>query len=207
MIKLNRAILFFIISFAKTLNAFGGGEVIISAICSKTNNCIVELNNKKYMANIGSAGLTKNKAEGDKKTPIGKFKLSNKIYYRVDKINFDKKNKYLEFILIKENFGWCDDPKSKKYNQFIDINKNKSCNSFEHLYRSDNQYDIIIPIEYNMKPTIQYKGSAIFIHVQRDINKPTAGCISLDKDDLMRMLESLKKKNLVSIVYKYKELA
>ena len=79
MIKLNRAILFFIISFAKTLNAFGGGEVIISAICSKTNNCIVELNNKKYMSNIGSAGLTKNKAEGDKKTPIGKFKLSNKI--------------------------------------------------------------------------------------------------------------------------------
>ena len=166
-----------------------------------------ELNNKKYMANIGSAGLTNNKAEGDKKTPIGKFKLSNKIYYRADKISFDKKNKRLKFILIKENFGWCDDPKSKKYNQFIDINKNKSCNSFENLYRSDNQYDLVMPIKYNFNPVIQYKGSAIFIHVQKDIKKPTTGCLSLNQNDLIEIIKSLKKKNLVSIVYKYKELA
>ena len=200
--KFSIAMLCFLISFAKTLNAFEKNEAIINVICSKTNNCIAELNNKQYKINIGLNGLTNNKNEGDKKTPIGEFKLSNKIYYRADKINFNKKNKHLKFIPIKENSCWCDDPKSKKYNQFININKNESCDSFENLYRNDNQYDIVIPIEYNMNPVIPGKGSAIFIHVQRDINKPTAGCISLDKNDLMRIIESLRKKNSISIIQK-----
>ena len=60
--------------------------------------------------------------------------------------------------------GWCDDPKSKKYNQLIKL---PSKFSYEKLYRKDNIYDLVLPIDFNTKKIIRGKGSAIFIHVAR----------------------------------------
>ena len=40
---------------------------------------------------VGKAGFTKNKVEGDKKTPIGNFKLDS-IYFRKDRVNKPKSN-------------------------------------------------------------------------------------------------------------------
>ena len=58
--------------------------------------------------------------------------------------------------------GWCDDPKSKNYNKLISL----PCNfSHEKLYRKDNIYDLILVLNYNFKPIVKNKGSAIFIHI------------------------------------------
>jgi L,D-peptidoglycan transpeptidase YkuD (ErfK/YbiS/YcfS/YnhG family) len=183
-------------------NTNNGVEIKVN--CTQNYKCEAKLWSKKWPVNIGQSGLTNNKIEGDGKTPIGTFQLSNKIYYRADKITFAKKNEYLKYIPIKENFGWCDDSKSKKYNQLIDIRKNKSCKSFENLYRSDNLYDIIIPIEYNVNPAIPGKGSAIFIHLQKDFDKSTAGCISFEKKDLIKLIEELGRKNEIIISNHFK---
>jgi Uncharacterized protein conserved in bacteria len=81
---------------------------------------------------IGKNGLTKTKVEGDKKTPIGTFTLSN-LLYRDDRS--PKPLTKLKCIPIKKNMGWCDDIKSKKYyNKLIDIRKNLR---HEKLYRRD----------------------------------------------------------------------
>ena len=48
---------------------------------------------------IGKGGLTRNKKEGDKKTPIGKFGIEN-LYFRKDRIN--KPNTLLKCIEIKK---------------------------------------------------------------------------------------------------------
>ena len=60
---------------------------------------------------IGKNGLSKNKKEGDKKTPIGRFSIE-KLYYRSDRIK--KPLTRLKCIKIQKEMGWCDDPLDKE---------------------------------------------------------------------------------------------
>jgi L,D-peptidoglycan transpeptidase YkuD (ErfK/YbiS/YcfS/YnhG family) len=92
--------------------------------------------------------------------------------------------------------GWCDDPKSKKYNQLIKL---PTKYSHENLYRIDNIYDLILVLNYNMKPTIKNKGSAIFIHVTKKNYKKTAGCIALKKNHLINLIQKINKRTKVVI--------
>ena len=127
-----------------------------------------------FKCSIGTKGLTKNKVEGDKKTPIGIFSLGN-LYYRRDR--HSRPTTKLKCIPIERNMGWCNDVKSKKYyNQLIKINKKKI--RHEKLFRKDYKYDFIIPINYNIKRTKIGKGSAIFLHLTKKY-KTTAGCVAL----------------------------
>ena len=53
---------------------------------------------------------------------------------------------------------------NKNYNQLIKV---PAKYSYEKLFRSENTYDLIIVLNYNMNPVIKNKGSAIFIHVAK----------------------------------------
>ncbi len=93
--------------------------------------------------------------------------------------------------------GWCDDPKSNKYNKLIKYPfKFKS----EKLFRSDNIYDIIFVLNYNMNPTRKNKGSAIFLHVAKKKFEPTEGCIAIEKRNLKKLAEVVKKNTKVEII-------
>ena len=61
---------------------------------------------------VGKNGLTKNKLEGDKKTPQGLFGLGN-LYFRNDKVK--KPQTLLNCMKIKKNMGWCNDIRNKKF--------------------------------------------------------------------------------------------
>ena len=87
--------------------------------------------------------------------------------------------------------GWCDDPTNKKYNQLINIPS--KCN-YEKLFRKDNIYDLIIVLNYNTRPIIKFKGSAIFIHIAKKNYLSTAGCIALKKQDLIQLLKIIPRK-------------
>ena len=151
----------------------------------------------ELMCSIGRKGLTKTKREGDKKTPKGTYTLGD-LYYRKDR-NL-KLDTSLKTIPIKKNMGWCDDIKSIHYNKLIKINKNLVNKKIKHekLYRFDSKYDLLIPINYNNKPVIKNKGSAIFIHLTKNY-KPTAGCIALKKNDMLVLLKLLKKNSKIKI--------
>ena len=127
-------------------------------------------------------------------TPRGKYKIKY-ILYRKDRIK--KIVSKIKKIAIKENMGWCNDPKSKNYNKLIKL---PSVYNFEKLFKSNNTYDILIVLNYNMNPTIKNKGSAIFIHVAKKNYKKTEGCIALKKNDLLKIIKKLKKNTLVKIV-------
>jgi hypothetical protein len=43
------------------------------------------------------------------------------------------------------------------------------------------------------------KGSAIFIHIAKKRFKPTAGCIALQKKDLMNLMRVVKKNSKIKI--------
>ena len=147
----------------------------------------------KFKCALGRAGVGKKKIEGDNITPKGTFGIV-KIYYRSDRIK--KISSKYKLIKIIKTMGWCDDPKSRKYNQPIKL---PSKYSHEILYRRDDIYDLILILNYNMKPTIKNKGSAIFIHVTKKNYKKTAGCIALKKADLLYLVKEIKKNTKVII--------
>ena len=147
----------------------------------------------KFKCSIGKSGLVKNKREGDKKTPIGKFRLKN-LYFRADKIK--KPQTQLKCITIRKNMGWCNDVKSKKfYNKLISTKKRVR---HEKLFRKDFKYNLLIPLSYNSNPTILGNGSAIFLHLTKNY-KATAGCIALKEKDFLILLKLINKKTRIHI--------
>jgi len=148
----------------------------------------------KFRCSIGKNGFTKNKVEGDKKTPTGTFKIGN-LYYRNDKNQ--KPVTSLKCIPINKSMGWCDDPKNQKnYNRLIKIKKNIK---FEKLFRKDGMYDFLIPIKYNTQKIVLNKGSAIFIHLTNNY-KSTLGCVALKKKDFLILLRLIKKNTKIKIL-------
>jgi len=147
----------------------------------------------KFRCALGKSGIGNKKMEGDNITPRGIFKII-KIYYRKDRLK--KLSSKYTLIEIKKNVGWCDDPKSRKYNQPITL-PNKY--SHEVLYRKDNIYDLILVLNYNIRPTIKNRGSAIFIHVAKKNYKKTAGCIAIKKNDLISLIKEINKNTKVII--------
>jgi len=147
----------------------------------------------KFKCALGKSGIGNKKIEGDNITPKGVFNII-KIYYRKDRVK--KLSSKFKLIEITKNMGWCDDPKSRKYNKPIKL-PNKY--SHEILYRKDNIYDLILVLNYNIKPTIKNKGSAIFIHVAKKNYKKTAGCVALKKANLIKLINTLSKNVSIKI--------
>tara|TARA_Y100001954_G_C15535988_1_gene466543 strand:+ start:177 stop:671 length:495 start_codon:yes stop_codon:yes gene_type:complete len=158
------------------------------------NKNILFFNDFEFKCCIGKNGLTKNKIEGDKKTPIGVYNLGS-LFYRKDRIGII--NTKLKKKIITKSMGWCDDIKNSKYNKLIRISKKKI--RHEKMYKKDNKYDLLIPIKYNMLKPIKNKGSAIFIHLTENY-KPTAGCIALKKNDFLILLKLINKKTKIRII-------
>ena len=157
------------------------------------NKHTLQIGQFKFRCCIGKRGLTKNKKEGDKKTPIGTFGIEN-LYYRKDRIK--KPVTSLKYVEIKKDMGWCDDIYfPKKYNKKIKINK---IIKHEKLKRKDHKYDLLIPIKYNFEKPVSGLGSCIFIHLTKNY-RPTAGCIALKENDFLIMLKLIKKNSKIKI--------
>ena len=154
----------------------------------------LKFKNLKFKCSLGKSGVGEKKIEGDNITPKGTYQIK-RVYYRKDRVKKIKAK--IKLFEIKKNFGWCDQPNSKFYNRLIDI-PNKL--SHEKLYRKDNVYDVIIVLNYNMNPTIQYKGSAIFIHVAKRKFPPTKGCVAISKKNLLSLIERISKKTKIKIL-------
>ena len=158
------------------------------------NNKFISYNNYKAKCAVGKRGISIKKKEGDFITPKGTFKIKE-IFYRKDRVqNLITR---LKKTVIRKNMGWCDDPKSKKYNKLIYFPFKYSA---EKLYRRENIYDIILVLNFNMNPVKKNKGSAIFIHVAKKNFQPTQGCIALNKSELIKLLRSIKKNTVVKII-------
>jgi len=147
----------------------------------------------KFKCALGKSGIKNKKKEGDNITPRGTFNII-KIYYRSDRIK--KLSSKFKLIIITKKMGWCDDPNCRKYNQLIKL---PTKYSHEILYRRDNIYDLILVLNYNMKPTFKNKGSAIFIHIAKKNFKKTLGCIALKKVDLINLVKEIKRNTKVNI--------
>ncbi len=158
------------------------------------NKQTLQIDDFKFKCCVGKKGFTRNKKEGDKKTPKGVFKIEN-LYFRKDRIK--KPYTLLKCLEINKDMGWCEDIRfPKKYNKLLKIEKNIKC---EKLKRKDYKYDLLIPIKYNFKKPIIGQGSCIFIHLTKNY-KPTAGCIAVRKKDFLVLLKLIKKNSKIKIL-------
>ncbi|MDR3442047.1 MAG: L,D-transpeptidase family protein [Legionella sp.] len=137
-----------------------------------------------FKAVIGKNGVASvgEKKEGDLKTPAGLYPIGEAFGTRSLALKMDYK-----YITADDKF--IDDVNHKHYNSWV--SGSTDAKSYESMLIESYTYGAVI--NYNMNPTIAGAGSAIFIHLWRSPNSPTAGCIALDKKHLLMLLHWLDK--------------
>lgn len=148
---------------------------------------------QSYRCALGKGGVTTDKIEGDGATPVGRY-LFRRALFRPDRINEPETK--LDIQEIKQDDGWCDDPKHPSYNRPI---KRPFSASHEALWRDDHIYDIIVILAHNDNPPLPGKGSAIFFHLARDHYEPTEGCIAVKQKDMLEILKTIQPGDAIEI--------
>jgi L,D-peptidoglycan transpeptidase YkuD (ErfK/YbiS/YcfS/YnhG family) len=135
-----------------------------------------------YACMIGRAGRGFRKREGDGKTPIGVFDITEG-FFRQDRVRCG--NVMVKARPLRKSDGWCEVPGSGKYNQHVKL---PFRDGHETMWRDDGAYDIVFATSHNQKPRVQGLGSAIFFHLTREGSSGTAGCVAVSLPDMRKIL-------------------
>jgi L,D-peptidoglycan transpeptidase YkuD (ErfK/YbiS/YcfS/YnhG family) len=140
-----------------------------------------------WRARLGRSGLSARKREGDGATPTGTFRLGSTIYGIAP--NPGVRGRYHRLAC---GDWWDEDPASPSYNTFRHV----ACGTqpafggtSEALWQIAPQYRYFAVVDYNVRPVVPGRGSAIFLHVAVGA---TAGCVSLREAELVRLLRWLR---------------
>jgi L,D-peptidoglycan transpeptidase YkuD (ErfK/YbiS/YcfS/YnhG family) len=133
---------------------------------------------------IGRNGFAEpgNKREGDGQSPSGAYPLSLAFGYHPEV------ETRLPYRQMTEGDYWVDDPASPDYNRLV---QGKPDVSAEIMRRDDDAYEYGVVIEYNTDPVVPGMGSAIFLHVWKGADEPTAGCLAVSKEQMVELLNRL----------------
>jgi L,D-peptidoglycan transpeptidase YkuD (ErfK/YbiS/YcfS/YnhG family) len=134
---------------------------------------------------LGRGGIRADKREGDGGTPRGTFR-PRQLWWRADR--HPRPRTYLAARAIGPEDAWCEDPASRHYNQPVRLDRSRGG---DRLMRDDHLYDFIVEIDHNTSPRIKGRGSAVFLHLARDNFGPTAGCVSMTRSAMLRLLQRL----------------
>lgn len=134
---------------------------------------------------VGRTGIAKEgqKKEGDGHTPSGSFTLTESFGYG------PVVNTGLTYRKVGADDFWVDDVDSSQYNLWI--RSKPQANSFERLLRDDHLYKLAVVIDYNRNPVVKGAGSAIFMHIWRRWDQPTAGCVATSERNLRKIAKRL----------------
>jgi len=135
---------------------------------------------------IGEKGFAPSgeKREGDGKTPSGIYSLKMTFGYDA---TIGTKMPYRQAFA---DDIWVDDPNADDYNHWTKKQESGAA-SYEIMKRDDNLYKYGIIIEYNTYPVIKGNGSAIFMHIWKGENIPTAGCVAMSEENILKILDWL----------------
>jgi L,D-peptidoglycan transpeptidase YkuD (ErfK/YbiS/YcfS/YnhG family) len=153
---------------------------------------------REYKCSIGKSGVSDSKKEGDGATPAGRYPL-REVFYRPDRL--PRPNTRLPVSKLRPLIGWNDDINHINYNTKVILPHN---GRVEKLWRQEHVYDLIVVIGYNDNPPARDKGSAIFIHIAKKLNKlnyaATEGCIALSQESLLEILKDLSVTSQIEIL-------
>lgn len=143
---------------------------------------------------LGRGGIKANKREGDGGTPRGIFRLK-RLWWRPDRLA--RPRTALPVHPIGREDAWSEDPQDRRYNRPV---RRRAGEPGDRLWRDDHLYDLIVEIDHNDRPRIAGRGSAVFIHLARPGFTPTAGCVGLERNRLLRLLTRLGPKTRIEII-------
>lgn len=134
---------------------------------------------------LGRGGIRANKREGDGATPRGTFRPL-RVWWRADR--HPRPQTFLPVRAIGSEDAWCEDPSSRHYNRPVRLERNRHG---DRLTREDCLYDFIVEIDHNTSPRVAGRGSAVFLHLAQPDFSPTAGCVSMTRSAMLRLLERI----------------
>jgi L,D-peptidoglycan transpeptidase YkuD (ErfK/YbiS/YcfS/YnhG family) len=146
-------------------------------------------------ATIGRNGLGKQR-EGDGKSPEGTMRLLSAFGTgpKPEGVKIDYRQTTAHDV-------WVDDTGSPDYNTWktYDGDPADKWKSVEKLLLLP-CYKYAVVVDYNINPVVKGSGSAIFLHVWRNREKPTAGCTAVSEENMVKILKWLDpRKNPVII--------
>lgn len=134
---------------------------------------------------LGRTGIRALKREGDGATPRTTLPFVA-VLWRADRLGRPRTG--LALRAIHADDGWCDAPSDGRYNSAVRL----PCSvSHEALRRDDGLYDVLVVLDYNLRPRRAQGGSAIFLHCARPGLAATAGCVAFPRPVLLRLLARL----------------
>ena len=138
-------------------------------------------------AEVGWAGTSAAKHEGDGTTPIGTFRLGARTYDLGSPLPGAERHQALTC-----GSWWDEDPSSPAYNRFVQLPCGQPPSfggGSEALWTEQAAYQHFVEIRYNAGPIVAGRGSGIFLH--DGTGGPTAGCVSLPPGTLELVLSWL----------------
>lgn len=172
------------------------GSTTATLTTYQENNGNWSIVNGPVPANLGSGGLASPgaKVEGDEKTPSGIFGLGFMFGDLPQPQNLNPLSASRYVSITGQNmctapscWVWDDDKTSPNYNSLIIPNLGVSAGANPEPMENTPSYNYGIVIDYNMNPVVPGAGSAIFLHVSA--GGPTAGCVSIDQNTLLSILQ------------------
>jgi len=139
----------------------------------------------------GGACAAADKQEGDGRTPLGTWPL-RAVLLRPGKV--EPMRIGLPWRWVREGDGWSDDPADPAYNRPVHLPRRFSA---ESLLRDDDAYDVIVVVGHNDAPPVPGQGSAIFFHLSE--GRPTAGCVAVEREDMLKLLPLLAPGDVMEI--------
>ncbi len=126
------------------------------------------------------------KAEKDGRAPAGIFALGPVHGYAPA----GPQGSTWPYVQVGPYDAWIDDPRLPHYNEHVRVDPRQIPDWFESqkMRLGDNAYKWLLEIKHNTNPPIAGCGSAIFFHVRRGPDRPTAGCTAMALDDLERII-------------------
>ncbi|MDE1900236.1 MAG: L,D-transpeptidase family protein [Alphaproteobacteria bacterium] len=152
-------------------------------------------NKRQLRCAVGRGGIVSaaQKHEGDGATPAGCWAM-REVLYRTDRIAMPSLR--LKHRAMNPQDGWCEIPDDPQYNKLV---RHPYAVPVDHLWREDHLYDIVVVLGYNDDPVVPGKGSAIFMHLARPDFSPSAGCVTLAREDLLDVLREADAQSCVVV--------
>ncbi len=153
-------------------------------------------NGQEFRCAVGINGFAApdDRNEGAGTTPIGRW-VMREVFYRADRIAAPET--VLSIRAIKPTDGWSDSIKGPILNGLVTCPYN---GTEEALWRDDHLYDIIVILGFNDIQPVKGRGSTIFLHIGHEgLVKPSAGCVHLAREDLLKVLSEADKNSAVLV--------
>ena len=168
--------------------------VTVRSLSGATSRGRLHIGTQVLSCALGKAGTSHDKREGDGASPAGIYAMRFGLY-RADRIMRPRTG--LPLRPLRPGDGWCDDPMSGRYNRFVRL---PFAGSAEHLWRDDGLYDVLVVLAHNDCPLVRGRGSAVFLHAAAPGLGATAGCITLPRADLVKLLSQIGSNSRLKIV-------